>query len=219
MEEMSIRDRIIDYIQRNRVSTTEVADCLGKSGALDGVLPINRGHFKAGKVKWVYAYKETNWDVHEQVISIDKGDIVFIDVIDCADRAIIGELVSKYILLYQQAAAIVTNGKMRDAGALLRENYPIWCVGFSPVGCFNRKPEPPLGEDIIAEHKGMYDGAVAVCDDCGVVIVPPEKLNEEFLDKLKWIEEQEDIWFDRLDRKKENTFEIVCLKNYLKENK
>ena len=218
MEEMSIRDRIIDYIQRNRVSTTEVADCLGKSGALDNVLPINRGHFKAGKVKWVYAYKETNWDVHEQVISVDKGDIVFIDVIDCADRAIIGELVSKYIILYQQAAAIVTNGKMRDAGALLRENYPIWCVGFSPVGCFNRKPEPPLAEDIIAQRRAMYDGAVAVCDDCGVVIVPPEKVNEEFLDKLKWIEEQEDIWFDRLDRKKENTFEIVCLKNYLKEN-
>ena len=40
---------------------------------------------------------------------------------------------------------------------------------------------------------------------------------EEFYNKLVAIEEQEDIWFDRLDRHKENTFEIVCLKNYLKE--
>ena len=26
-----------------------------------------------------------------------------------------------------------------------------------------------------------------------------------------------DIWFDRLDHYKENTFDIVCMKNYLKD--
>ena len=65
----------------------------------------------------------------------------------------------------------------------------------------------------------MYDGAIAVCDDCGVVIIPKEQHTEEFLQKLHHIEDQEDIWFDRLDHYKENTFEIVCLKNYLKEKK
>ena len=62
----------------------------------------------------------------------------------------------------------------------------------------------------------MYDGAIAVCDDCGVVIIPKECHTEEFYEKLVDIEEQEDIWFSRLDHYKENTFEIVCLKNYLK---
>ena len=212
-----MKEKIIDYIKRNRVSTTEVADCLGKSGALENVLPINRGHFKVGNVKWVYAYKETNWDVHEQVISTEENDIVFIDAIDCNGRAIIGELVSKYILLYRQATAIVVNSKMRDAGALIRENYPIWCTGVSPVGCFNVKPEPALDKSIADAHKAKYDGAIMVCDDCGVVLIEKENHTQEFLDKLIRIEEQEDIWFDRLDRKKENTFEIVCLKNYLQE--
>lgn len=213
-----MKKEIIDYIKRNRVSTTEVADCLGKSGALENVLPINRGHFKVGNVKWVYAYKETNWDVHEQIVSTQEDDIVFIDAIDCGNRAIIGELVSKYILLYRQANAIVTNSKMRDAGALIRENYPIWCTGVTPVGCFNQKPEPPLDVQTENEHREKYDGSIMVCDDCGVVLISKEYHNEEFLDKLIKIEEQEDIWFDRLDRKKENTFEIVCLKNYLKED-
>lgn len=209
-----MKNKIIDYIKRNRVSTTEVADCLGKTGVLENVLPINQGHFKVGNVKWVYAYKETNWDVHEQIIDTKENDIVFIDAIDCKHRAIIGELVSKYILLYRQAAAIVANAKMRDAGALLRENYPIWATGVTPVGCFNTKPEPPLDKNTEEEHRRMYDGAIAVCDDCGVVIIPKEYHTQEFLDKLINIENQEDIWFDRLDRHKENTFEIVCLKKY-----
>lgn len=210
------KKKIIEYIKRNRVSTTEVADCLGKQGALQDVLPINRGHFRVGEVKWVYAYQGTNWDVHEQIIDTKENQIVFIDSIECDDRAIIGELVSKYILLYLQAAGIVTNGKMRDAAALIRENYPIWSKGVNPVGCFNKKPEL-LPKNIHARHKELYDGVIMVCDDCGVVLIPKEYHTEEFYNKLIAIEEQEDIWFDRLDRKKENTFEIVCLKKYLKE--
>ena len=214
----NMKSKIIDYIRRNRVSTTEVADCLGKAGALEGLAPVNRGHFKVGNVKWVYAYAESNWTVHENIISTKENDIVFIEAFECGHRAIIGELVSKFILLYQQASAIVCNAPFRDASALIRENYPIWCKGFTPVGCFNKKPDKDLDETIKQQHKFMYDGAIAVCDDCGVVIIPKELHIQEFYDKLVNIEAQEDIWFSRLDHNKENTFEIVCLKNYLKEN-
>ena len=212
---MDIKKRIIDFIRRNRVSTTEVADCLGKTGVLENVMPINCGHFKVGNVKWVYAYAESNWDVHEQIISTKENDIVFIEAFDCKHRAIIGELVCKYILLYRQASAIVCNAKVRDAGALLRENYPIWCTGFTPVGCFNTKPEIALDSTIVEMSKSKYEGAIAVCDDCGVVVIPKELHTEDFYQKLVKIEEQEDIWFNRLDHYKESTFDIVCLKKYL----
>lgn len=212
-------NKIIGYIKKNRVSTTEIADCLGKSGALEGIAPINQGHFKVGKVHWVYAQDESNWTVHEQVIDVKENDIVFIETFNCGNRAIIGELVSKYILLYSQAAAIIVDGKIRDAGALIRENYPIWCTGFNPVGCFNNKPESKLPENIVFEHRSKYEGAIAVCDDCGVVIIPKECHNEWFMEKLIKIEEQEDIWFSRLDSYHENTYEIVCLKKYLTEHR
>jgi len=211
-----MKKEIIDFIKRNRVSTTEVADCLGKSGNLENVLPLNRGHFKVGNVKWVYAYNESNWSVHEQITSIKDGDVVMVEAFGCNDRAIFGQLVSKYILLYQQASAIVTCAKMRDVAQLYRENYPIWCSGVSPVGCFNIKQDHPLDNSIVLVHKEKYDGSIAVCDDCGVVIIPKEYHNEEFLEKLVHIEEQEDTWFERLDKYKENTFDIVCLKKYLK---
>ncbi|MFP4260949.1 MAG: RraA family protein [Opitutales bacterium] len=210
-----MKKSIIDYIRRNRVSTTEVADCMGKSGLLRDVTAINRGHFRVGNIKWVYAYDETNWHAHEQIASAKERDIVFIESIDCADRAIVGELVAKYLILYLQANAIVCSGNLRDAAALIRENYPIWCKGFSPIGCFNKQPDKPLPESLYKAHKEKYDGAIAVCDDCGVVIIPKELHTETFLKKLVAIEEQEDIWFDRLDRQKESTFDIVCLKKYL----
>lgn len=214
---MEIKDRIIDYLVRNRVSTTEVADCLGKSGVLPNLMPVNRGHYKAGKIKWIYAYEESNWPIHEQIQDIEEDCIVYVDTFGCGDRAIFGELVSKYILLYHQSRAIVINGKMRDAAALIKENWPIWCEGFTPVGCFNRKPITSLDEKILKEHYEKYEGAIAVCDDCGVVVIPKEKINENFLNELHNIENQEDIWFDRLNHYKESTFEIVCQKKYLQD--
>ena len=214
---MQMREQIVDYIKRNRVTTTEVADCLGKSGAVDGVMPINRGHFRVGVIRWTYASVESNWQVHKDLIDTQKDEIVFIDSFECNGRAIIGELVSKYILLYRQASAVVCNAPMRDAGAIIRENYPIWSKGLSPIGCFNTAPNRKIDENLVSQARERLDGAIAVCDDAGVVIIPKECHTEEFLNKLIAIEEQEDIWFDRLDRKQENTFEIVCEKKYLKE--
>lgn len=209
------RKKIIDYLTRNRVSTTEVADCLGKTGVLPNLMPCNQGYYKAGKLIWIYAYDESNWSVHEQIRDIEEDGIVFVDTLACGDRAVFGELVSKYILLYRQSRAIVVNGKMRDAAALIRQKWPIWCSGYTPVGCFNHKPEDEVDASWKFEHYSKYDGAIIVCDDCGVVVVPKDQINDDFFMRLQNIEDQEDIWFDRLDHYKESTFDIVCKKKYL----
>lgn len=210
----NIRDEIVKAIRKNRISTTEVADCLGKSGVLKGAKPVNRGHFCVGPIKWIYAYNCSNWSVHEQARDIKEGDVVFIEAFDCEDRAIVGELVTKFMILYKGAVALISNANQRDGNDLLKDNYPVWCPGFSPVGCFNKKNEEPLDPQIEKEHREKYDGAVAVCDDTGVVIIPKEHMNKEFLQKLYDIEKQEDIWFDCLDRLKWDTYDIVCLKKY-----
>ena len=209
-----MKDEIIKFIKQNRVTTTEVADCMNKSGAVSGVMPVNRGHFKVGNVKWVYAVNESNWTVHEQIVSVNENDIIFIDAINCGERAVIGELICKYLLLYRQASAVIVNARVRDAAAIIRENYAVWCTGFSPMGCFNQKPEKELPEETVAQLKEKIEGSIAVCDDCGVVLIPKELHTLDFMNKLKAIEEQEDIWFERLDRYQENTFQIVCLKTY-----
>lgn len=211
---MDIRDKIIEYIKVNKVSTTEAADCLGKTGALEGIYPVNKGQFSAGKVKWVYAYNESNYAVHQQIRDVKKGDIVYIECFNCNDRAVIGELVTKFLLLYRQAEAIVVNGKVRDAHKLIKEKYHIWSSGFTPIGCFNEKNDVPFDSEIIESRKREIDGSVMVCDDTGVVLIKHENLTENFYKKLEEIEEQEDIWFDCIDRRKWDTFDTVCLKKY-----
>ncbi len=211
---MAIMQDIIDYIIENRVSSTEVADCLGKSGVLENANAVNRGMFKVGPVRWIYGYNNSNWSIHEQARDVQRDEVVLIELFDCGDRASIGELVSKFIVLYRRAAAIVSSQKLRDGNDLIKNNYPVWCKGFTPIGTFNTKNEQPLDAEILADRKAKYDGAIAVCDDSGVVIIPPDKVTPEFLQKLHDIEEQEDIWFDMLDRKKWDTYDIVCLKKY-----
>lgn len=212
-----MKEQIIEYIKKNRVSTTEVADCLGKTGDIPYVLPVNRGMFKVGSIFWGYAYGGTNWDIHEQIEKVKKDDIVLVEAFDCGEKAIFGDLVSKYLILYKQATAIVVTGYVRDVPDLIKEKWPIWCKGFTPIGCKNNKLEKGIDASIIEERKRIYDGAIAVCDDSGVVIIPKELHTEEFYRKLEFIEEQEDIWYDCIDRKKMSTFQTVCLKKY-KEN-
>ena len=43
-----MKEEIIRYIQENRVSTTEVADCMDKSGLLQYAYALNRGKFRVG---------------------------------------------------------------------------------------------------------------------------------------------------------------------------
>lgn len=214
---MEIKEKIIHTIRKNRISTTEVADCLGKTGAIKECRAVNQGQFAVGNIKWIYAYDETNWPVHEQARDIQEGDIVFIEAFNCGDRAIIGELVTKFMILYQGAAAVISNSNFRDGNDIIKQRYPVWCKGFNPEGCFNIKPERPLDEVIRKQHEKLYEGSIAVCDDTGVVVIPKELHTEEFIEKLNHIEDQEDIWFECLDHRKWDTYDIVCLKKYLSE--
>ena len=213
---MSFFDQVIDLIETNRISSTEVADVLGKTGQIEGVHALNRGLYKAGEVKVIYAINNSNYEVHKQLAECDdmKNKILFVYNVNC-DRAVFGELVSKYVLLYKRAKAIVINGKLRDAHRLIKEKYPIWLQDVSPIGCLNHPNGPDIDFGLLQDIKEKYDGSIMVCDDSGVVTIPKDIIDENLLTKLKFIEFQEDIWFYCMDTLKMSTFDIVCLKKYL----
>ena len=212
-----VEEAIIKKISSNRISTSEVSDCLGKTGVLRKVLPLNFGHFRVGRVRFAYAYKCSNWELHEQLQDVQPGDVVVVEAIGCEDYAVFGQLVTKFLMLYRSASAIVVNGLLRDYGELRQWNWPVWSNGYTPIGCYNRKNETLPDTEMLAEIRGRYEGAIAVCDDGGIVIIPKESVNEEFLDKLDIIEIQEDAWFHSIDVDKFTTYETVCLKKYLSE--
>jgi len=214
---MDIQQKIIDLIKKNRISTTEVADALNKQGAVENVLALNRGHFKVGKVFWAYAYNGSNWNLHKDIVDIPENSVLIVETFNCDNKAVFGDLVSKYLFLYKQVSAVVVRGKLRDVPRLIKENWPIWYEGPTPIGCHNQKNNEPLDPTILKKMQDYYENAIAVCDDCGVVVITKEYHTTDFINALNKIEEQEDIWYNCLDRLKWNTFDIVCLKKYLEE--
>ncbi len=212
----SIDDKIIEYIRKNKVSTTEVADCLGKTGNLPGIGALNSRHFAIGPVFFAYAYDGSNWSLHRQLEKVRKGDIVFVETYNCDEKAVFGEIVSKQTIFYKEAAGIVVNGFLRDARWLIKEDYPIWCRGVTPIGCSNKQNEHKIPRAVLDGWNQQYSGTIAVCDDGGVVVIPKPAINRDFMGKLEFIELQEDIWKYCIDTLKWSTYRTVCQKEYLK---
>lgn len=215
---MNIKNEIVEYIKKNRISTTEVADALNKKGVMRGVNAMLSDIHCVGIIRSVFSANNSNYFVHEQIRDVQENEIVIIHVHNCDDRAIIGDLVSKFILLYKGARAIVVDGMVRDAAKLKRESYAVWATGVTPLGCYNEQAEPfPIEKE--EEIRSDLDGAIAVCDDGGVVIIPNKNINSIMLERLHEIEQQEDIWSFCLNTLKWDTKRIICDKEYLQENK
>ena len=212
---LNIEDEIIKFIRKNRVSTTEVADALGKTGGLSELRPIVGDQHKVGRVRCVFAAYESNYEVHDQIRDIKEGEVVVVFVHACQDRAILGDIVSRFVLFYQGAEALVVDGSVRDASRFKREKYSIWAKDFTPIGCFNT-PAQRFPSDKRREIEKKYNGGIAVCDDGGVVIIPVSLLDDEILEKLHNIELQEDVWSYCLNTLKWDTKRIICDKEYLK---
>ncbi|MBW1617062.1 MAG: RraA family protein [Deltaproteobacteria bacterium] len=218
--EKKIRNDLIDLIKKNHISSVEAADALNKTGAISGVTIFNPGHFIVGKVKYVYTHSESNWALHEQIIDIDEDVILYIDAFNCNNKAVCGDIVLKYLFLYKGVKAVVVNGFLRDAHRLRKENYPIWLKGVTPIGCFNKKVEPPKEiERQIEKQKILFNNNVMICDDSGCTLINKDNINNQFYKNLEAIELQEDIWYYCIDTLKWSTFETICLKNYLKDKK
>ena len=211
-----MHSKIIETIRKNRISSTEVADALGKKGVITDVAPLNSGHFVVGTVHYVCTWDESNWPLHEQIQDFPEHSIVYVDTIECEGRAIFGDLVAKSLLIYGGAKGVVVNGLLRDIHRLKKENYPIWCKGVSPIGCFNR--EVTLRPEIEQYHtlqRQKFSDAIFVADDSGCVVIEKAEQSEEFLEKLEFIELQEDIWYFCTDTLKLSTYETICKKTYL----
>jgi len=212
---MNHHQEIIDFIRINRVSTSQIADCMNKSGVMPNIFPVNYGHHAVGSVSWIYAANNSNWSLHRDIQNVESSSIVLVSQVDCEDRALLGELVAKFLILYRQCSAVVVDGNIRDTNRIRKENWPVWCKSVSPVGCFNHEVDDSLVQDWVLQNRSKYNGTIAICDDCGIVIIPHELINSEMISKLCLIEENEDKWQLGINYHKKTTFQVICLNECL----
>lgn len=213
-----MKNKLLDLIRKNRISSVEVADALGKTGEIDGLMPLNPGNYVAGEIWYAATWSNSNWPLHEQLQDMPADVVVFIEGIQCDDRALFGDLVAKTVCLYGSARGILVDGLVRDVHRLRKENYPIWCKGRSPLGCFNNDISPtPEIEAYVNSRSKTLKGAIVVADDSGYTIIEQSWQTQELYDKLEFIELQEDIWYFCIDTLKLSTYDTICKKVYLKQ--
>jgi regulator of RNase E activity RraA len=200
---------LVAHIRRRRLSTADVADCLGKSGALAGVAPLNRRHYRVGPVFWAYAWQDSNWTLHQQIESAPAGSVVVMSSLGGTDRALIGALTAGYLLRQRGVEAVVACGAVRDAHRLLDEDWPVWSTGTNPVGCSNQRPASAPAPAQLAPGR-RFRGAIAVCDDSGVVIIEAAAQGTDLLNRLVAIEQREAAWREAIEQRGRSTFDVVC---------
>ena len=213
---MNLESEIVELIRKNRISTTEIADALGKTGSLPGLLPLNSLKYAVGKVRLIEPMNDSNYILHQELESVEPGEVIHIRPIGFSDVAVFGDLVAKYTLLYKQAAAIVVEGNVRDTARLVREQYPIWCMSSNPVGAVNFKTHSE--ETQVGSEQSRINGGIAVCDEGGVVIIPANLIDSNLSKKLQHIEALEDLWHYCLNTLKWSTYDIVVKKRYLEDS-
>ena len=69
---MKIKDKIIDYCTKNRISTTEVADALGKKGVYKNIKPMIEGKYFVGEIQTVFTGFNSNYQIHDQIKNIKE---------------------------------------------------------------------------------------------------------------------------------------------------
>jgi 4-hydroxy-4-methyl-2-oxoglutarate aldolase len=212
-------DRIIEIIKEFGLTTTEIADALGKTGVIPLCHPIlsNYKKIKIGYVRTLFSANGSNWEVHNDISSIKESEIPVIFTENCDNRAIIGELMAKYMIKKKKANAVVVHGLVRDAQQLTDSNIPIWCMGVTPIGCVNTTSALfPIEKRNDLEEK--YNGGVAICDATGVIVIQKKYFTKSMVNNLIQIKDQEKVWFYCMNKLGWDTKKIVCDKMYLSDN-
>lgn len=206
---MTLIEEMRDYIRTNRLSTTEIADAMGKVGFLKNVFSINPGLHAVGVIEHIVVSNRNNSSVHSVIANLEPGKVLLITVDSALEElAFLGDLMIKSAILYKQAVAVITNSKVRDAARLIKENYPVWSSGVSPIGAVNSPDFPILW--------GEFHGGLAIADDGGVVIIPNEFVTVEMMEKLYMIEDQEDLWSYCINTLKWSTHKTIVQKAYFR---
>jgi len=214
----NISSEIISTIIKNKISSVEISDALGKKGVLKKLSPLSPNHFSAGLVKYIPTWSNSNWNLHKEIQDVEEDCIIYVDQIECSERASVGDIISHYLFTYRRIKGLVVNGFVRDSHKLIKENYPIWCLGSTPLGCENKNIIASKSiESIFKKNEEKFSNSILICDDSGCTIIKKSLLNKSTLEKLRLIELQEDIWYYCINTLKWTTYETICLKKYFKE--
>lgn len=176
----------IDFkLWKENLTTPQVSDALynltGSNGVIPGLKPLKDDAEIMGRA-FTTNTASNDWGTTVKAIDMaGKGDILVICSSD-ADNAVWGELTSK-TAQNKKLDGTVVYGAVRDAKAIKNLDYPVFTLKIVP----NAGKPLTEGEVDVALNCGgitIKPGDVIIADDCGVVVIPQEILQEVIKEAL-----------------------------------
>lgn len=123
--------------------------------------------------------------------SVGAGEVIVIEARGQAGAATLGDVLALRAHA-RGAAAIVTDGAVRDVEAVAAVGIPVHCLGAHPAVLGRRHLPWDSGIAVACGGATVQPGDVVVGDDDGVIVIPPG-IAEEVADQAL-AQEDEDAW-------------------------
>ena len=155
--------------------TGQVADALGGLGALDAAIKPIAGAPSSMRSFVGPAFPCMNSPADQLALVgalayAEPGDVLVVGTEAYLGTAVIGDLMAG-MLLNSGAAALVTDGAVRDTPGIIGVGLPVYCAGISPNSPQRNGPGT-VGLAISIGGVTVNPGDVVVGDGDGVVVVP-----------------------------------------------
>lgn len=178
---MSIGNRI--YLKRSlpkkelverfsKLPAANVADCMGRLSALSPEIklqssPENR---MCGVALTVKARAGDNLMLHKALNIAQEGDVIILSNEGDRSRAIMGEIMYKYLADFKKVAGIVIDGPIRDLDVIAHEKCPIYATGSTPGGPYKEGPGE-VNVPISIGNIAVMPGDIILGDRDGVIVI------------------------------------------------
>lgn len=198
-------------VPSSRIGTSQLSDALrvitGENGVLDGIKPIENGLKISGYATTVKTPADDWGTVIKAIYAAKQGNILVISC-DSDDTAVWGELASA-TAKKEGIEGTVIYGSSRDINGIKNLGYPVFSRDVIP----NAGNPMAKGEINIPVNCGdvtVKPGDFIMGDDCGVVRVPEEILENVIKEAYRIVHNEDDI-LNRLNRGK-SFLDILKLK-------
>ncbi len=161
----------------SELGVATVYEAAGRTGLIDApLLQLLPGSRAAGPARTVRCGPDDNLMVHAVIEHIQPGEVLVLTMPEPAPVALVGELLVTQIKV-RQAAAILVDGAVRDAEALVKLGLPVWTRFIRARGATKTQ----VGELNVTVSVGgakIAPADIVVLDADGGVCVPLESAGE-----------------------------------------
>lgn len=157
--------------------TPPISDGLNKFNTLDSqIKPVAPGIKIAGPALTVKLRPADNLMLHKAIDLAKEGDIIIVDTGGTTNYSILGDLMSS-AAFKKKVGGIVIDGAIRDIDELIENNFPVFAKAVTPaVG--DKEGPGEINYPISCGGVVVMPGDYIVGDANGVVVIPPEQVDE-----------------------------------------